>query len=108
MTYIGLSLAFLALAALVLTIALATHPAGRALAARWWAPVALSGLVVLALTAVFDNVMIRLGLMTYAPTAISGVLVGVAPLEDFAYPLAALMLLPALWLLFDRRGDRDR
>ncbi|RNE67284.1 lycopene cyclase domain-containing protein [Cryobacterium tepidiphilum] len=108
MTYIGLSLAFLALAALVLTIALAAHPAGRALATRWWLPVALAGLVVLALTAVFDNVMIRLGLMTYAPDAISGVLVGVAPLEDFAYPLAALLLLPALWLLFGRRGDHDR
>jgi lycopene cyclase domain-containing protein len=63
---------------------------------------------VLALTAVFDNVMIHFGLMTYSRDAISGALVGAAPVEDFAYPLAALMLLPALWLLFDRRGDHDR
>jgi lycopene cyclase domain-containing protein len=58
--------------------------------------------VVLVLTAVFDNLMIAAGLFTYAPDMISGALVGMAPLEDFAYPVAAALLLPALWILLDR------
>lgn len=58
--------------------------------------------VVLVLTAVFDNLMIAAGLFTYAPEMISGAMVGLAPLEDFAYPVAAVLLLPALWILLGR------
>jgi lycopene cyclase domain-containing protein len=58
--------------------------------------------VVLVLTAVFDNLMIAAGLFTYAADMISGARVGLAPLEDFAYPVAAVLLLPALWILLDR------
>jgi len=58
--------------------------------------------VVLVLTAIFDNLMIAAGLFTYAPDMISGALVGLAPLEDFAYPVAAVLLLPALWILLGR------
>ncbi|WHF20954.1 hypothetical protein QJS66_11790 [Kocuria rhizophila] len=37
--------------------------------------------------------------MTYTEQNISGVRIGLAPLEDFAYPVAGVLLLPALWLL---------
>lgn len=60
--------------------------------------------VVLVLTAVFDNLMIAAGLFTYAPDMISGALLGLAPLEDFAYPVAAVLLLPALWILLERNS----
>jgi hypothetical protein len=40
--------------------------------------------------------------MVYEPGHLTGILLGSAPLEDFAYPLAGLLLLPALWLLFGR------
>jgi lycopene cyclase domain-containing protein len=103
MTYPVLAVAFLALAAAVLTVALAVSPDRAALMRRWWRPLALAAVVVLALTAVFDNVMIAIGVMTYSGAHISGARVGLAPLEDFAYPLAALLLLPALWLLTRRR-----
>lgn len=65
-----------------------------------WRAVGLSAVILLILTAVFDNLMIQLGFFGYNPDWISGVFVGVAPLEDFAYPLAAVVLLPALWTLF--------
>ncbi|GAA1123169.1 lycopene cyclase domain-containing protein [Arthrobacter flavus] len=65
-----------------------------------WRAVGLSAVILLILTAVFDNLMIQLGFFGYNPEWISGVFVGVAPLEDFAYPLAAVVLLPALWTLF--------
>ena len=72
------------------------------------AAVVAAGAVVMTLTAVFDNVMIRIGLVTYARAASSGLVVGVAPLEDFAYPLAGLIVLPSLWLLFAKRGTYGR
>ena len=40
------------------------------------------------LTAVFDNVMIAVGLVTYPAEHLSGLRIGLAPLEDFAYALA--------------------
>ena len=74
---------------------------------RWWAPLLIAAAVVLVLTAVFDNLMIGAGLMTYTEPNISGARLGLVPLEDFTYPLAALLLLPALWLLTRRRGSRS-
>jgi lycopene cyclase domain-containing protein len=57
------------------------------------------------LTAVFDNVIIGSGLVAYDEQLLSGVMVGLAPLEDFAYTLAAVMMIPALWHLLERRGS---
>lgn len=104
MNYPVLSILFMVVAALVLILAVARERTRRALLRRWWPPVAIAGVAVLALTAVFDNIMIGVGLVAYDPQANSGLAVGLAPLEDFAYPLAALMLLPALWLLLRKRG----
>ncbi len=64
--------------------------------------------VVLVLTAVFDNLMIAAGLFTYSPDHTSGVSVGLAPLEDFAYPVAAVLLLPSLWILLGKRAEKRR
>ncbi|MGN7798464.1 lycopene cyclase domain-containing protein [Leifsonia sp. 22587] len=107
MTYLLLSLVFLLVAVAVLAVALALAPDRARLVRRWWAPVVLAGVVVLVLTAVFDNVMIVAGFMTYADAQIAGVKLGLVPVEDFSYPLAALLLLPALWLLTRRRGSRS-
>ncbi|MGH1551112.1 lycopene cyclase domain-containing protein [Leifsonia poae] len=105
MTYLLLSLVFLAVAAAVLVVALALAPDRARIVRRWWAPLLIAAVVVLALTAVFDNLMIGAGLMTYTDANISGARLGLVPLEDFTYPLAALVLLPALWLLTRRRGS---
>jgi len=107
MTYLLLSLVFLAVAAAVLVVALALAPDGASIVRRWWAPLLIAAVVVLVLTAVFDNLMIGAGLMTYTDANISGARLGLVPLEDFTYPLAALVLLPALWLLTRRRGSRS-
>lgn len=102
MSYWTLNAVFLAV---VVGVAFAAVIARRS--PRWRA-VAISGLVVIMLTAVFDNVMVAIGLFGYNPQQISGAFVGLAPLEDFAYALAAVVLLPALWqLLGGRRQPRD-
>lgn len=103
MTYLLLSLVFLGVAAVVLGVALAVSRDRAELLRRWTLPVAIAAAVVLVLTAIFDNLMIVAGLMTYADDRISGARLGLVPIEDFAYPVAALLLLPAVWLLLRRR-----
>jgi lycopene cyclase domain-containing protein len=72
-----------------------------------WAAVGLTAAVVLLMTAVFDNIMISIGLVDYAPALISGMFIGVAPLEDFAYAVAAIVGLPSLWALLGPRPRRS-
>ena len=93
-------LALWGLAAARRTPALAGTGANR----RHWLAVAITVVVLFILTAIFDNVMIGLGLFFYEPALLLGVNIGLAPLEDFSYPLAAALLLPALWALLQRGG----
>ncbi|MDJ0455865.1 lycopene cyclase domain-containing protein [Arthrobacter sp. NQ7] len=102
MSYWALNAVFL-LAALAAGTAAAFALKGRA-RSRALAAAGGTAAVVLVLTAVFDNLMIAAGLFTYAPDMISGALLGLAPLEDFAYPVAAVLLLPALWILLERNS----
>lgn len=74
-------------------------------AARHWVAVAITVVVLFALTAVFDSIMIGAGFFSYDPEALAGPLIGLAPIEDFAYPLAGALLLPALWAAFARGGE---
>ena len=98
MTYWALNAIFLAV------VVVAVILARRRLS---WPAIGITAAVLLVMTAVFDNIMIGIGLVDYEPSLISGAFVGVAPLEDFAYALAAVFLLPSLWLLLDRpRGSR--
>ena len=102
MTYLALNAAFLLVVAFVVAVAIVRFRR-RAGGVRWPA-VALAGAALLLLTAVFDNVMIAIGLVGYDSDRISGLRIGVAPIEDFAYAVAAVLLLPALWHLTARRG----
>lgn len=103
MSYLQLSAVFLAVAAAagtVLVLLGRRRPHGGALT--------LTALALLVLTAVFDTIMIATGLFHYSPEQLAGVHIGLAPLEDFAYPIAGVLLLPALWTaLRARRRDVD-
>ena len=57
---------------------------------------ALTAVVMIGLTIVFDNLMISVGLFTYAEDLISGIVLGVMPIEDLAYTVFAVLALPAL------------
>lgn len=63
----------------------------------------ITALVLLTLTAVFDNIMIGVGLVDYGAAQISGVRLGIMPIEDFAYTVFAVLALPALWTLLPQR-----
>ena len=96
MTYTLLHLVFLTVVALVAIAAVVARRAPR------WRAVGLAAVLLLALTAIFDNVIIGTGLVAYDDELISGVRIGVAPIEDFAYTVAALVMLPSLWHLLQR------
>lgn len=102
MTYMLLNIVFLGLVALVAVVAVVVRRAPH------WPAVGLAAILLLILTAVFDNIIIGTGLVAYDDALISGVRIGVAPIEDFAYTVAALVLLPAVWELLPRRGSATR
>jgi len=98
MTYPLLILPF-ALATIAVTLATIRRPHfGRRMAAS-----ALAAVVLVLLTAVFDNVMIAADLFTYPAESISGLRIGLAPLEDFSYPVCAAFLVPAVFTLLPSR-----
>lgn len=97
MTYPLIVAPFLVVAAVVAVSTVRRPRFGRRMAASSIAAVAL-----LVLTAVFDNVMIAAGLFTYPSEHLSGLRIGLAPIEDFSYPLAAAFLVPAVWTLWGR------
>ena len=59
------------------------------------------------LTAVFDTLMIDAGLYVFDPDKILGVYILGAPLEDFAYAIAAAIGMPVLWVALGRRKNRQ-
>lgn len=94
----------------LLLVAIAVRVAGGIVARRRGRviplmPTLLATVVLLVLTAVFDNLMIASGLVGYSDAHISGIRLGLAPIEDFAYPIAVAIMLPAIWELTRRRSD---
>ncbi|MCS5722988.1 lycopene cyclase domain-containing protein [Herbiconiux sp. CPCC 203407] len=107
MSYWGLNAVFLAVVVVVVVaavVSLVVRAGDASARRRLLAAVGVTMAVLLVMTAVFDNVMIGVGLVGYEPSLISGAFVGIAPLEDFAYAIAAVLLLPSLWVLL---GGRD-
>jgi lycopene cyclase domain-containing protein len=99
-TYLLLALGVLVPVATVSLLVLLR--AGRA--ALTAALVAVAVLVVA--TAVFDSVIVGTGIVGYDRARILGARIGTAPVEDFAYPIAAGLALPALWHVLGRRRRR--
>jgi lycopene cyclase domain-containing protein len=98
MTYLLLDLPFLGLVAAVAGIAALARRAPR------WRAVGLAGIPLVVLTGVFDNVIVGTGVVAYDPDRILGARLGVMPIEDFSYAIAAVVLLPSLWSLLTPRG----
>jgi lycopene cyclase domain-containing protein len=87
MNYLSLNLIFVGVSLLALLLV----PKNR------W-PAYLVGLVpMLLLTAIFDNLIVTAGIVAYDPSKISGVMIGVVPIEDFAYTIAAVVIVPSVW-----------
>lgn len=55
------------------------------------------------MTAVFDSLIIWLGIVAYDPAKILGLKIALAPVEDFFYAIVAAVMVPAIWR---RLGER--
>ena len=104
MTYTLLNLVFLVPAAILAIVATRRADDRR----RFLRGLGLTLLVVLALTAVFDNVMIGIGLVAYEAEHLSGLFIGIAPIEDFSYAVFAALVLPSSWSLLRPSRRRPR
>lgn len=100
-TYLLIDLVFLAPVVVLAVVAIAVRRGPH------WPAVGLAAVALTALTAVFDNVIVGLGIVDYDPRRILGVRIGVAPIEDFSYAVAAVLLLPALWHLIPDSRQTD-
>ena len=89
-TYLILNIVFLICIA-VLFLAYIKKPTKA-----WWITLA----ILLALTAVFDSIIIWAEIVAYDPTKILGLYIGKAPVEDFFYAILAVMIVPILWARF--------
>ncbi|WP_413544223.1 lycopene cyclase domain-containing protein [Citricoccus nitrophenolicus] len=92
-------MSYLALAGwfLIIPVVLAAYATWRRrLDGRWWAATALTITVLLVLTVVFDNVMIAADLFHYEEELLVGWRIGLAPVEDLLWPVAAGLLLPSV------------
>ena len=98
--FIGLAIWFAAIA-----IVMSTKRGVKFTTSLWWT-FGITLVIMMITTAVFDNVIIGVGLVAYDPSTLLGSFIGLAPLEDFGYTLAAVMILPVLWILLGTRKKR--
>jgi lycopene cyclase domain-containing protein len=88
MTYLWLNLVFAALA-MIAALVFARETNVRSV----W----LTGLSVVVITIVGDSFIVASGIVDYDLTKILGLRVGFAPVEDFAYAIVAVALVPVIW-----------
>ncbi|MGR2753589.1 lycopene cyclase domain-containing protein [Agromyces arachidis] len=100
MTYALMSVPFLVAASLA---AWAWRPREGRAARRRWIATGAAAAALFVLTAVFDSIIIGTGIVAYDDGQRAGPTIGLAPIEDFLYPLAGVLLLPAVWSAALRR-----
>jgi len=88
MTYLALNLTFMFIAFVTLNLVSRKSP---------WRAIGFTMLWMLLVTLVFDNVIIGLEIVGYDKTKISGILLGLAPIEDFAYTVVAVLAVSIIW-----------
>ena len=105
MTYLQLDLVVVAGA---VALAWAGARAARRRGTPFALPVAVTLAVLVALTVVFDSLMIAADLFRYDAAALLGMTVWRTPVEDLAWPVAAALALPSVWVLLSPVPARER
>ena len=97
MNYLVLNLVFIAASFFALLLV----PKNR------WPAYLVAMVPMLALTAIFDNLIIASGIVAYDASKILGLFIGLAPIEDFAYTIAAVLIVPSVWSAMTRRKQKQ-
>ncbi len=87
-TYLALNVVFMLIAFVTLNLFSRKSP---------WRAIGFTLFWMLLTTLVFDNVIIALGIVGYDETKISGLLLGLAPIEDFAYTVVSVLAVAIIW-----------
>ena len=88
MTYLALNMTFMFIAFVTLNLVSRKSP---------WRAIGFTMLWLLLVTLVFDNIIIGLEIVGYDKTKISGILLGLAPIEDFAYTVVSVLAVAIIW-----------
>jgi lycopene cyclase domain-containing protein len=67
-----------------------------------WRAIVFTMIWMFLMTLVFDNVIIALGIVGYDENKISGLLLGLAPIEDFSYTVVSVLAVGILWHKFTK------
>ena len=65
-------------------------------------------LILTIFTAVFDSLIVGLGIVDYNYDKTLDIQIGLAPIEDFFYALLAGLLIPAVWTILGKRYERKK
>jgi len=87
-TYLLMNTVFMLIAFVILNVFVRKTP---------WRTLGWTMLCMLVLTLIFDNVIIALDIVAYDPTKVSGFYLGLAPIEDFAYTVVAVLAVSSIW-----------
>ena len=88
MNYLALNVTFMLIAFVTLNLVSRKSP---------WRAISFTMFWMLLVTLVFDNIIIGLEIVGYDKTKISGILLGLAPIEDFAYTVVAVLAVSIIW-----------
>ena len=95
-TYLILNLPFL-VAALIVWVCAGRRPRAK--------HVLVTLAVLIVCTAVFDSLIVGLGIVAYDTSKTLGLTIGAAPVEDFFYALLAGLLIPLIWTILGKDHD---
>jgi len=93
MNYLALNVVFMLIAFVILNVINRKSP---------WRAIGWTLLVMCLVTLVFDNVIVGLGIVDYDSSKISGLLLGLVPVEDFAYTVVSVLAVSSIWHMMTR------
>ncbi len=94
MNYLALNVVFMLIAFVILNVIVRKSP---------WRIIGWTLLTMVLVTLIFDNVIVGLGIVDYDLSKISGVVLGLVPVEDFAYTIVSVLAVSSIWHLMTRK-----
>lgn len=94
MNYLALNVVFMLIAFVILNVVVRKSP---------WKLIGWTLLSMVLVTLIFDNVIVALGIVDYDSNKISGLVLGLVPIEDFAYTIVAVLAVSSIWHLMTRK-----
>ena len=94
MNYLALNVVFTLIAFVILNVIVRKSP---------WKLIGWTLLTMVLVTLIFDNVIVALGIVDYDTDKISGLVLGLVPIEDFAYTIVSVLAVSSIWHLMTRK-----